>query len=73
MRDGNRDMESMIEEVKTEAKRRISELSENGLRTSKEAAKKLDAYSYEKPWIVVAIFSTIAVVVGFILGRKSKS
>lgn len=73
MKNGQEELETVLEDIKSEAKKRLAQIGDTGLKKSKQAAQALDDYSYKKPWIVVAVFAALAAIVGFILGRKSKS
>ena len=72
MKEDKKEFEEFFDDVKAETRRRLNELGENGAKASREAVKKLDDYSYKKPWVVVAVFSAFAAIIGFILGRSSK-
>ena len=72
MNEGKKEFEKFFDDVKNETRKRLNELGENSIQASKEAAKKLDDYSYKKPRVVVAVFSVFAAIIGFILGRGSK-
>ena len=53
-----------------QARTRLADVDAEVLVRAKEAAKATDVYVHENPWKAIGISASIALLVGFIMGRR---
>ena len=65
-------LQEVLSEVKPELKSAALEMRDTAVQSTKQSIKKVDDTAHESPWRFIGGAAIVSIVIGYLLGRKSK-